>query len=93
MLRARSNQSDNLVGILVGILVGNLVGLITISDVSFDYWLRLHFGLTTSPHDSASKLIKNLGHASYPPGYDKHNKHPDMKVLYPLLREAMMRAR
>lgn len=66
---------------------------IAISDPSFEYWLRLHFGYTTSPYGSVGKLIKDLKQADRLPDYDEHNKHPDMEVLYPLLPEAMKNAR
>ena len=78
---------------MVDNLVDNLVGKIAISDPSFEYWLRLHFGYTTSPYGSVGKLIKDLRQANRLPGYDEHNKLPDMEVFYPLLPEAMKNAR
>ena len=66
---------------------------LAISDPSFEFWLRLHFGYTTAPYDSVSKLIKELRENGYLPEYREDNKHPDMDILYPLLPEAMKNAR
>ena len=66
---------------------------LAISDPSFEYWLRLHFGYTTASYDSVSKLMKELREGNRLPDYSERNKHPDMGVLYPLLPEAMKNAR
>ena len=66
---------------------------LAISDPSFEFWLRLHFGYTTATYDSVERLMKELRDNGYLPGYNKDNKHPDMAVLYPLLPEALKNAR
>ena len=66
---------------------------LAISDPSFEFWLRLHFGYTTAPYGSVGKLIKELRENGYLPEYREDNKHPDMDILYPLLPEAMKNAR
>ncbi|VEH00480.1 Uncharacterised protein [Slackia heliotrinireducens] len=66
---------------------------LAISDPSFEFWLRLHFGYTTASYDSVGKLIKELRDSGYLPKYSEDNKHPDMDILYPLLPQAMKNAR
>ena len=66
---------------------------LAISDPSFEFWLRLHFGYTTASYGSVNKLIKELRDNGYLPEYSKDNKHLDMDVLYPLLPDAIKNAR
>lgn len=65
---------------------------LALSDPSFEFWLRLHFGYTTASYGSVEELMKDLRH-SFLPGYDVHSKHPDMGTLLPLLPTAMKNAR
>lgn len=66
---------------------------IVISDPSFEFWLRLHFGYTARQYQSVQELIRELHSAGYLPTYSMENKHPDMDILYPLLPTAMDNAR
>lgn len=65
---------------------------IAFSDLSIEFWLRLHFGYTTRQYNSVSEIIKDLN-AQGLSDYSEDNKHPDMSVLFPLLDEAMKNAR
>lgn len=66
---------------------------LAISDLSFEYWLLLHFCYTTASFDSVGDLIGELGRKGRLPGYCADNKHPDMDALCPLLPDAMKNAR
>lgn len=66
---------------------------LALSDPSFEFWLRLHFGYTTAPYGSVDALIKELREKNYLPHYDAKNKHLDTEILIPLLATAMKNAR
>lgn len=66
---------------------------VALSDPSFEFWLRLHFGYTTRQYQSVQELIRELNADGLLPGYTASNKHPDMTLLYPLLPNAVRNAR
>lgn len=66
---------------------------VALSDPSFEFWLRLHFGYTTRQCQSVQELIRELRADGLLPGYTADNKHPDMSLLYPLLPDAIRNAR
>lgn len=67
--------------------------LIAFSDISIEFWFRLHFGYTTRQYNSVLELIKELSDEKWLPEYSDDNKHPDMAILFPRLAEAMKNAR
>lgn len=61
--------------------------ILLISDLSFEYWLLLHFENTTRNFTNVNQLISELG--KHMDSYKTNNKHVDMKLLFPQVSDAL----
>ncbi|MGB8167050.1 MAG: RloB family protein [Chthoniobacteraceae bacterium] len=62
---------------------------LAVSNPSFDFWIRLHFGFTTTPYADGEKVCSDIKR-NHHKGYDK--RRPPMDVLVPKSKMAIQHA-